>query len=50
MLIVSLIVDSAFKNLRPVSYLACISKLYTERAVFNYTYDHIVRSGLYPPL
>ena len=36
-----------FKNLRPVSNLAYISKL-TERAVFNQTYDHIVRSGLYP--
>ncbi|KAL9978241.1 hypothetical protein ACROYT_G015736 [Oculina patagonica] len=38
-----------FKNLRPVSNLAYISKL-TERAVFNQTYDHLVRSGLYPQL
>ena len=38
--------DSVFKNLCPVSNLAYISKL-TERAVFNQTYDHIVRSGLY---
>ena len=42
-------VDSMFKNLRPVSNLAYISKL-LERAVFNQIYDHIVRSGLYPPL
>ena len=41
--------DSVFKNLCPVSNLAYISKL-TERAVFNQTYDHIVRSGLYPLL
>ena len=39
--------DLVFKNLRPVSNLVHISKL-TERAVFNQTYDHIVRSGLYP--
>ena len=39
--------DLVFKNLRPVSNLTYISKL-TERAVFNQTYDHIVRSGLYP--
>ena len=39
--------DLVFKNLRPVSSLAYISKL-TERAVFNQIYDHIVRSGLYP--
>ena len=39
--------DLVFKNLRPVSNLAYISKV-TERAVFNQTYDHIVRSGLYP--
>ena len=39
--------DLVFKNLRPVSNLAYISKL-TERAVFNQTYDHIVRLGLYP--
>ena len=38
-----------FKNLRPVSNLAYISKL-TERAAFNQTYDYIVRSGLYPLL
>ena len=38
--------DLVFKNLRSVSNLAYISKL-TERAVFNQTYDHIVRSGLY---
>ena len=38
--------DSVFKNLRPVSNLACISKL-TERAVFNQMHDHLVRSGLY---
>ena len=42
-------VDSVFKNLRPVSNLAYISKL-LERAVFNQIYDHIVRSGLYPLL
>ena len=41
--------DSMFKNLRPVSNLAYISKL-TERVVLNQTYDHIVRSGLYPLL
>ncbi|KAL9958025.1 hypothetical protein ACROYT_G034986 [Oculina patagonica] len=41
--------DSMFKNLRPESNLAYISKL-TERAVFNQTYDHLVRSGLYPQL
>ena len=41
--------DLVFKNLRPVSNLAYISKL-TERAVFNQTYDHFVRSGLYPLL
>ena len=41
--------DSVFKNLRPVSNLAYISKL-TEHAVFNQTYDHIVRSGLHPLL
>ena len=41
--------ESLFKNLRPVSNLAYISKL-TERAVFNQTYDHLVRSGLYPLL
>ena len=43
--------DSVFKNLRHVSNLAYISKL-TECAVFNQTYDHIVRSGLglYPLL
>ena len=39
--------DSIFKNLRPVSNLAYVSKL-IERAVFNQTYDHLVRSGLYP--
>lgn len=38
--------DPMFKNLRPVSNLAYISKL-TERAVFNQTYDNLVRSGLY---
>ena len=38
-----------FKNLRPVNNLAYISKL-TECAVFNQTYDHLVRSGLYPLL
>ena len=43
------VLDSVFKNLRPVSNLAYISKL-TERAVFNQIYDHIVRSGLYPLL
>ena len=42
-------VDSVFKNLRPVSNLAYISKL-LERVVFNQIYDHIVRSGLYPLL
>ena len=41
--------ESLFKNLRPVSNLAHISKL-TERAVFNQIYDHLVRSGLYPQL
>ena len=41
--------ESLFKNLRPVSNLAYISKL-TERAVFNQIYDHLVRSGLYPLL
>ena len=41
--------ESLFKNLRPVSNLAYISKL-TERAVFNQIYDHLVRSGLYPQL
>ena len=41
--------DSIFKNLRPVSNLAYVSKL-IERAVFNQTYDHLVRSGLYPLL
>ena len=41
--------DPIFKNLRPVSNLAYISKL-AERAVFNQTYDHLVRSGLYPQL
>ena len=41
--------ESLFKNLRPVSNLAYISKL-TERAVFNQTYDHLVWSGLYPLL
>ena len=41
--------ESLFKNLRPVSNLAYISKL-TERAVFNQIYDHFVRSGLYPQL
>lgn len=41
--------DCAFKNLRPVSNLAYVSKL-TERAVFNQTHDHFVRSGLYPLL
>ena len=35
--------ESVFKNLRPVSNLAYISKL-TERAVFNQIYDHLVRS------
>ena len=35
-----------FKNLCPVSNLAYISNL-TERTVFNQTYDHILRSGLY---
>ena len=40
---------SLFKNLRPVSNLAYISKL-TECAVFNQIYDHLVRSGLYPLL
>ena len=40
---------SLFKNLRPVTNLAYISKL-TERAVFNQIYDHLVRSGLYPQL
>ena len=35
--------------MRPVSNLAYISKL-TERAVFNQTYDHLVRSALYPLL
>ena len=41
--------ESLFKNLRPVSNLAYISKL-TGRAVFNQIYDHLVRSGLYPLL
>ena len=41
--------ESLFKNLRPVSNLAYISKL-TERTVFNQIYDHLVRSGLYPQL
>ena len=41
--------ESLFKNLRPVSNLAYISKL-TERAVFNQIYDHHVRSGVYPQL
>ena len=41
--------ESLFKNLRPVSNLAYISKL-TERAVFNQIYDHLLRSGLYPQL
>ena len=41
--------ESLFKNLRPVSNLAYISKL-TGRAVFNQIYDHLVRSGLYPQL
>jgi len=41
--------ESLFKNLRPVSNLAYISKL-TERTVFNQTYDHLVQSGLYPLL
>ena len=41
--------DSIFKNLRPVSNLAYVSKL-IERAVFNQTYDHLVQSGLYPLL
>ena len=41
--------ESLFKNLRPVSNLAYISKL-TERAVFDQIYDHLVRSGLYPQL
>ena len=41
--------ESFFKNLRPVSNLAHISKL-TERAVFNQIYDHLVPSGLYPQL
>ena len=35
--------ESVFKNLRPVSNLAYISKL-TERAVFNQIYDHLVRT------
>lgn len=41
-----------FKNLRPVSNLAYISKTskLLGRAVFNQIYDHIVRSGLYPLL
>ena len=38
--------ESLFKNLRPVSNLAYISKL-TGRSVFNQIYDHLVRSGLY---
>jgi len=38
--------ESLFKNLRPVSNLAYISKL-TGHTVFNQTYDHLVRSGLY---
>ena len=37
----------AFKNLRPISNLAFVSKL-IERAVFNQTHDHLQRSGLYP--
>ena len=41
--------ESLFKNLRPVSNLAYISKL-TGRSVFNQIYDHLVRSGLYPLL
>ena len=41
--------DSTFKNLRPVSNLAYISTL-TERAVFNQTYNNLVRSGLHPLL
>ena len=41
--------ESLFNNLRPVSNLAYISKL-IERAVFNQTYDHLARSGLYPLL
>ena len=41
--------DPIFKNLRPVSNLAYISKL-THCAVFNQTYYHLVRSGLHPLL
>ena len=41
--------DLGFKNLRPVSNFAYVSKL-TERAVFHQTYDHIVRLGLNPLL
>jgi len=44
-LLKKLSLDSVFKNLRPVSNLAYISKV-TERAVFNQTCDHIVRSAL----
>ena len=39
--------ELAFKNLRPISNLAFVSKL-IERAVFNQTHDHLQRSGLYP--
>ena len=41
--------ESLFKNLRPASNLAYISKL-TEHTVFNQIYDHLVQSSLYPQL
>ncbi|KAL9957977.1 hypothetical protein ACROYT_G034937 [Oculina patagonica] len=39
--------DITFKNFRPVSNLAFLSKL-TEKAVFHQIHDHVVDVGLYP--
>ena len=41
--------SASLSNLIPVSNLQFISKL-TERAVYNQTQEHLVRSELYPPL
>ena len=38
--------DVIFKNFRPVSNLAFLSKL-TEKAVFNQIHEHMVDMGLY---
>ena len=41
--------SASLSNLIPVSNLQFISKL-TERAVYNQTQEHLVRSELYPTL